>query len=97
MRVVESAIWTSGDPVSFSARLYSAINLPLTSVSAAKLVGKYTGTRLATVRCLSQRGISHRLMVASRGQRNTRVDSTRLAPNTPLKASILHVWHQRCI
>src|ERR1700681_52166 len=37
MRVVESAIWTSVDPVSLSARLYSAISLPLTSVSAAKL------------------------------------------------------------
>src|SRR5450759_2183388 len=37
MRVVESAIWTSGEPVSLSARLYSAISLPLTSVSTAKL------------------------------------------------------------
>src|SRR5690349_10526877 len=43
MRVVDSAIWTSGDPVSFSPRLCSAISLPLTSFSTAKLAGKYTG------------------------------------------------------
>jgi hypothetical protein len=43
MRAVESAIWTSGEPVSFSARLYSAILLPLTSVSSAKPKQDYTG------------------------------------------------------
>src|SRR5690348_3026870 len=37
MRAVESAIWTSGEPVSLSARLCSAISLPLTSFSTAKL------------------------------------------------------------
>src|ERR1700694_3293296 len=42
MRVVESAIWTSGEPVSFSARRYSAITLLLTSVSSAKPNRNYT-------------------------------------------------------
>src|SRR5256885_2165796 len=37
MREVDSAIWTSGDPVSLSPRLCSAISLPLTSFSTAKL------------------------------------------------------------
>jgi hypothetical protein len=46
---VESAIWTSGEPVSLSARLYSAISLPLTSFSTAKLAAKYTGERSAHV------------------------------------------------
>src|SRR5881296_2050376 len=37
MRAVDSAIWTSGEPVSLAARLCSAISLPLTSFSTAKL------------------------------------------------------------
>src|SRR5690348_14440218 len=47
MRAFERAIWTSGDPVSLSARLCSAISLPLTSFSTAKLARQYTGRRLA--------------------------------------------------
>jgi hypothetical protein len=35
--------------VSLSARLYSAISLPLTSVSSAKPTGNYTGRRMITV------------------------------------------------
>src|SRR6266849_5054539 len=46
MRALESAIWTSGEPVSFSDRLYPAISLPLTSVSSAKPSADYTWTRL---------------------------------------------------
>ena len=42
MRELESAIWTSGEPVSFSARRCSAISLPLTSVSVAKPSSNYT-------------------------------------------------------
>jgi len=44
MRAVESAIWTSGEPVSFSPRLYSAIKLLLTAVSSAKPKWNYTGS-----------------------------------------------------
>src|SRR5207247_11082286 len=49
MRAVDSATWTSGDPVSLSARLCSAISLPLTSFSTAKLAGQYTGRSLTDV------------------------------------------------
>ena len=49
MRVVKSAIWTSGEPVSVSARLYSAISLPLTSVSTAKPKKNYTWPRFEPV------------------------------------------------
>src|SRR6267378_6297772 len=49
MRVVDSATWTSGEPVSLSARLCSAISLPLTSVSIAKPSRNYTEAGLSTV------------------------------------------------
>src|SRR5882672_2785219 len=49
MREVESAIWTSGEPVSLSPRLCSAISLPLTSVSVAKPTGNYTEAGLTSV------------------------------------------------
>jgi len=49
MREVDSAIWTSGEPVSLSARLYSAISLPLTSVSTVKPNRDYTGRRFSPV------------------------------------------------
>src|SRR5450759_1133335 len=47
MRAVESATWTSGEPVSLSPRLCSAISLPLTSVSVAKPNWNYTAIRPA--------------------------------------------------
>src|SRR5205823_6046726 len=49
MRAVDSAIWTSGDPVSPSARLCSAISLPLTSFCTAKLTREYTRGQLPDV------------------------------------------------
>ena len=49
MREVDSAIWTSGEPVSLSARLYSAISLPLTSVSTVKPNRNYTDDPTAPV------------------------------------------------
>ena len=57
MRAVESATWTSGEPVSLSARLYSAINLPLTSVSAAKPKEEYTCDARLTSRYLLGRAV----------------------------------------
>jgi hypothetical protein len=49
MRELESAIWTSGEPVSLSPRLCSAISLPLTSVSVAKPNRNYTEAGLTPV------------------------------------------------
>jgi hypothetical protein len=49
MREVDSAIWTSGEPVSVSARLYSAISLPLTSVSTVKPNRNYTDDPMTPV------------------------------------------------
>jgi hypothetical protein len=88
MRAVESATWTSGEPVSFSARLYSAINLPLTAVSSAKPKRKYTGRRLAAVRGPRELAASGSEFVGLLSDVLDGAIRTRICPRTPGPGSV---------